>query len=152
MKIFFQFLTTIWNHISNHWDIWISFYGNPLFGKIQPRLPTPCWSVLDFWKINLEKSSLTNLIFSLFFTARVACKNQFRNWSLQAKNLVRRTWIFKIQVLTDQQWVSLPSRIFFVLSSCTQSVIAGKTKQYYAFEKWIDFSCTLILRKPDLLS
>ena len=25
-----------------------------------------CWSVLDFWKINLEKSSLTKWIFSLF--------------------------------------------------------------------------------------
>ena len=29
---------------------------------------TPCWSVLDFWKINLEKSSSTNWIFSLFQT------------------------------------------------------------------------------------
>ena len=31
---------------------------------------TPCWSVLDFWKINLEKSSPKNLslIFSLFRT------------------------------------------------------------------------------------
>ena len=29
---------------------------------------TPCWSVLDFWKINLEKTSLTNWIFSLFRT------------------------------------------------------------------------------------
>ena len=27
---------------------------------------TPCWSVLDFWKIDLEKSSSTNWIFSLF--------------------------------------------------------------------------------------
>ena len=26
---------------------------------------TPCWSVLDFWKIKLKKSSLTNWIFSL---------------------------------------------------------------------------------------
>ena len=25
----------------------------------------PCWSVLDFWKFKLEKSSLTNWIFSL---------------------------------------------------------------------------------------
>ena len=29
---------------------------------------TPCWAVLDFWKINLEKSSSTNWIFSLFRT------------------------------------------------------------------------------------
>ena len=29
---------------------------------------TPCWSVLDFWKIKLEKSSSMNWIFSLFQT------------------------------------------------------------------------------------
>ena len=29
---------------------------------------SPCWSVLDFWKINLGKSSSTNWIFSLFRT------------------------------------------------------------------------------------
>ena len=62
----------------------------------------PCWSVLDFWKFNLEKSSSMNWIFSLFqtgfFTACVACKNQFRNWFLQAKNPVCRTWFFKNQV------------------------------------------------------
>ena len=29
---------------------------------------SPCWSVLDFWKINLEKLSSTNWIFSLFRT------------------------------------------------------------------------------------
>ena len=28
------------------------------------RWLTPCWSVLDFWKINLEKSSSTNWIFT----------------------------------------------------------------------------------------
>ena len=29
---------------------------------------TPCWSVLDFWKFKLKKSSSTNWIFSLFRT------------------------------------------------------------------------------------
>ena len=29
---------------------------------------TPCWSVLDFWEINLEKSNLRNWIFSIFRT------------------------------------------------------------------------------------
>ena len=29
---------------------------------------SPCWSVLDFWKINLEKSSSKNWIYSLFRT------------------------------------------------------------------------------------
>ena len=55
---------------------------------------TPCWSVLDFWKINLEKSGSTNWIFSLF---------------LQAKNSVCRTWFlqldfFKNQVQINRGW------------------------------------------------
>ena len=40
---------------------------------------TPCWSMLDFWKINLEKSSSMNWIFSLHRTVCVACKNQIQN-------------------------------------------------------------------------
>ena len=55
-------------------------------------VPTPCWSVLDFWKLNLEKSSSMNWI----FTACVACKNQIQNWFLQVKNPVRPTWFFKL--------------------------------------------------------
>ena len=39
-----------------------------LLGMNRYRRQTPCWSVLDFWKINLEKSSLVNWIFSLFQT------------------------------------------------------------------------------------
>ena len=62
---------------------------------------TPCWSVLDIWKINLEKSGSTNWIFSLSISnwisiAWVACKNQFRNWFLQAKNPALRTWFFQL--------------------------------------------------------
>ena len=64
---------------------------------------SPCWYVLDFWKIKLEKSSSTNCIFSLhisnwIFTACVACKNQFRNWFLQVKNPVHRTGFFRNQL------------------------------------------------------
>ena len=36
--------------------------------RIRGQMPCPCWSVLDFWKINLEKSSSMNWIFSLFRT------------------------------------------------------------------------------------
>ena len=64
---------------------------------------SPCWSVLDFWKINLKKSSSTNWIFSLFQTwfllpvySCVACKNQFRKWFLLAKNPVCPTWFFHL--------------------------------------------------------
>ena len=35
---------------------------------LSKKFHSPCWSALDFWKINLEKSSLTNWIFSLFRT------------------------------------------------------------------------------------
>ena len=45
------------------------------------KTPTPCWSILDFWKIKFEKSISTNWI----FTACVACKNP-----------VHRTWFFKL--------------------------------------------------------
>ena len=64
------------------------------------------WSVLDFWKINLEKSCSTNWIFSLFRTgfllpnAYVACKNQFQNWFLLAKNPVHRTWFLQLDFST----------------------------------------------------
>ena len=36
--------------------------------KLELAMLSQTWSVLDFWKINLEKSSLTNWIFSLFQT------------------------------------------------------------------------------------
>ena len=32
------------------------------------RIITPCWPLLDFWEINLQKSSRINWIFSLFQT------------------------------------------------------------------------------------
>ena len=46
--------------------------------SVQPSLSL-WWSVLDFWKINFEKSSWMNWIFA----ACVACKNQFRTWFFQ---------------------------------------------------------------------
>ena len=73
------------------------------------RKPHPCRSVLDFRKINLEKSSSMNWIFSLFQPGfllpvyySVACKNQFRNWFFQTKdpvlsNLIFTTWFSKIK-------------------------------------------------------
>ena len=41
----------------------------------------------SFWNINLEKSTSTNWI----LTACLACKNNFRNWFLQAKTSVCQT-------------------------------------------------------------
>ena len=48
----------------NNLNIQIVWFGT----FFQQWNQTPCWSVLDFWKINLEKSSSTNWIFSLFQT------------------------------------------------------------------------------------
>ena len=83
---------------------------------------TPNWSVLDFWKFNLKKSSSTflkiqfeeikfNEVDFLFisnwtFTACVAYKNHFRNWFLQKKiqfvDLDFSNLIFQNSI-TDQQ-------------------------------------------------
>ena len=44
-----------------------------------------------FLKNQVKNSSSTNWI----FTAQVACKNQFGNWFLQAKNPICRTWFLQ---------------------------------------------------------
>ena len=99
-----------------HEPQWLKGGRKSKFGtKKHTNSLTPCWSVLDFWKINLEKSSFTNWIFSLFqtgfFTACVACKNQFPNWFLKAKNPVHGTWVFQLDFFlnssTDQQGVTM---------------------------------------------
>ena len=61
---------------------------------------TPCWSVLEFWKIKLEKSSLTNWIFSLqksssklIFAGYTGSKKTV--WS-RLKNTVCQTWFFQL--------------------------------------------------------
>ena len=98
-------------------DIRIYFWSN--FIITQFLLPkwhswqSPYPSVLDFWKIKLEKSSSTNWIFKTnwIFTVCVACKNQFRNWFCRLKiqfsssNLIFQTWFFKNQVQMDRAFV-----------------------------------------------
>ena len=59
------------------------------------RSHTPYPSVLDFWKIMLEKLSLTNWIFSLFRNGFLL-QNQFWNWFLKVKNQVPQTRFFKL--------------------------------------------------------
>ena len=77
--IFLQNCISIWcnpqniNHVGSFKDFMVTllhfqqqvFWWH--FNKMMKRL-TSCWSVLDFGKINLEKSSLANWIFSLFRT------------------------------------------------------------------------------------
>ena len=73
--------------------LWVKPYSSLAVFNSCPQSPYP--SVLDFWKIRLEKSSP---IFNWIFTVCVVCKNQFRNWFMQVKNPVRPTRFFKNQV------------------------------------------------------
>ena len=61
---------------------------------------TPCWSVLYFWKINLEKSSLTNwtVNFKLDFYCLCSLQKSTLKLIFQVKNPVRRTRFFKNQI------------------------------------------------------
>ena len=52
-----------WMHSNAIWFLQSDFLKNS-----RRRRLSLCWSILDFWKINLEKSSLKNWIFSLFRT------------------------------------------------------------------------------------
>ena len=47
---------------------WLNLFIDLCIDTKNIKSESPCWAVLDFWKINLEKSSLTNWIFSLFKT------------------------------------------------------------------------------------
>ena len=67
----------------------ISNHKQPLFEfQIETSLLRPIHLYLIF-----EKSSLKNQVRRTGF---LTCKNQFQNWFLQVKNLVRRTWFFKL--------------------------------------------------------
>ena len=74
---------------------------------------SPCWSVLDFWKINLEKSSLTKRILILFETefvlpvlpAKINFKIDFCRLKIQFVELEFSNLIFQ-NSSTDQQWVN----------------------------------------------
>ena len=80
----------IWNWLLSLLDNIVSFvnlsfnFRNQVASK--QNIHSPCWSVLEFWKIKLEKSSLTNWIFSLqksiskfIFAGYTGSKNQVRN-------------------------------------------------------------------------
>ena len=60
---------------------------------------SPCWSVLDFWKINLEKSSLMSWIlvdFELDFYCLCSMQKSITIDFCKAKNPVRWTWFFQL--------------------------------------------------------
>ena len=64
-----------------------------------PYVVSICTRILKYrvWKIEFDELDFLS-ISNWIFTAWLACKNQFWNWFLQAKNPVCRTWFFKIQV------------------------------------------------------
>ena len=94
-----------------------------LIGKELSILLTPCWSVLEFWKIKLEKSSSTNWIFSLqksisklIFAGYTGSKNPVRNrLKIQFVELDFSKLIFQ-KSSTDQQGASihLNNRITYI--------------------------------------
>ena len=91
---------------------------------------SPCWSVLEFWKIKLEKSSSTNWIFSLqksisklIFAGYTGSKNpvwirlQIQSVELDLSNLIFQN------SSTDQQGDCL------LYISSTPSLVAFQTKR-----------------------
>ena len=79
----------------------------------------PCWSVIEFWKIKLEKSISTNWIFSLqtsisklIFAGYTGSKNQVRNrLKIQFVELDFSKLIFQ-KSSTDQQGYWLMGKNF----------------------------------------
>ena len=53
--------------------------------------PTP---LVDCWKIKFVEQDFQS-VSNLIFTTYVACKNQFQNWFLLAKNPVCQTWLLQ---------------------------------------------------------
>ena len=68
------------------------------------RTNSSCWFVLDFWKINLEKSSSTNWIFSLFRTAGL---QKSIPKLIFAGYLVRRNWFLQSTTLFFKNQVQI---------------------------------------------
>ena len=114
---------------------WQGMFGNQSFRKLEQfsffqddlktiqviskehlTVLTLCWTVLEFWKINLEKSSLTNFIFSLqnlisisIFACYTGSKKQFQNrLKLLFVKLDFPNWISRnqVQIIKGlfQQW------------------------------------------------
>ena len=54
------------------------------------------YCLCDLQRVFLPGGLTTIAIWEWIFTACVTCKNQFRNWFLQVKNPVHRTWFFKL--------------------------------------------------------
>ena len=100
---------------------------------IHSILLNPCWSVLEFWKIKLEKSSSTNWIFSLqksisklIFAGYTGSKNQVRNrLKIKFVKLDFSKLIFQ-KSSTDQQGVRSMKYKF----SCEHSVLGAEVLMY----------------------
>ena len=96
----------------------------------------PCWSALDFWKMEFEKWIWTISNFSLFWTGDTGSKIKFQidqKWSKRKsifqnpffKNLVQINWgtVVNMKVHTDPKnsymhpfvWQSISVGIFFLI-------------------------------------
>ena len=64
-------------------------------GHLYPLLNCTWFLKNQFRKIKFDQLDFLPIL-KLIFTACVACKNQFQNWFLQAKNPVHRNWFFQL--------------------------------------------------------
>ena len=72
---------------------------------------SPCWFVLEFWKIKLEKSSSTNQFRNWFLQATQAVKIQFEiDWKSSSSNLIFPNWFFRnqVQINRGKGWNDCP--------------------------------------------
>ena len=100
---------------------------------------TPCWSVLDFWKINLEKS-IWQTGFLVYFKLDFYCL-----CSLKVKNPVRRTWFFqhdfsKIKYRSIGGLSALITAYFTWETTFSIPIISGISKLFRMSEKNDPFS------------
>ena len=80
---------------------WLNLFIDLCIDTKNIKSESPCWAVLDFWKINLEKSSLTNWIFSLFQTGFL-----LPVWPTKIK--LELKWNFHILKLKILKWKIYP--------------------------------------------
>ena len=91
-----QFSIWLDEEIKRWWSLFLCFFA--MFVLIFSESLTPFWSVPDFWKINLGKSSLTNWIFSLK-TGRLK-RSQFSFLFLSSEKL-KKLFYFFTYILID---------------------------------------------------
>ena len=102
------------------------------------HLIPPYLSALDFWKIEFEKSSWTNLIFCLFQTWFLLlvwpAKIKFKiDKNSSSSNLIFQSWFFKNQVQVDR---TLVSSIRFQISQLVDDALLFSLVVNYVWDEF----------------